>query len=146
MGRQHQGMDRPGVRHATEDSREQGKMDKTGWKIICGAPTTLSVKGLMMMMMMHHYLSNVREFAWNQVRILRNAMIVALPPPPTFLVNHFLLPPPDFRLSSEGFKKRELCIILNDAINHPSSPAKPSMSSAKRMLVIVLSPMLTVPS
>ena len=27
-------------------------MEKTGWKIICGAPTTLTVKGLMMMMMM----------------------------------------------------------------------------------------------
>ena len=30
----------------------QGKMEKTGCKIICGAPTTLSVKGLMMIMMM----------------------------------------------------------------------------------------------
>ena len=29
---------------------EQGKMEKTGCKIICGAPTTLAVKGLMMMM------------------------------------------------------------------------------------------------
>ena len=28
------------------------KMEKTGSKIICGAPTTLAVKGLMMMMMM----------------------------------------------------------------------------------------------
>ena len=28
-----------------------GKMEKTGRKIICGAPTTLAVKGLMMMMM-----------------------------------------------------------------------------------------------
>ena len=27
------------------------KMDKTGFKIICGDPTTLAVKGLMMMMM-----------------------------------------------------------------------------------------------
>ena len=27
------------------------KMEKTGCKIICGAPTTLAVKGLMMMMM-----------------------------------------------------------------------------------------------
>ena len=25
-------------------------MDKTGFKVICGAPTTLAVKGLMMMM------------------------------------------------------------------------------------------------
>ena len=28
------------------------KMEKTGCKVICGAPTTLAVKGLMMMMMM----------------------------------------------------------------------------------------------
>ena len=31
---------------------ENGKMEKTGSKIFCGAPTTLTVKGLMMMMMM----------------------------------------------------------------------------------------------
>ena len=29
------------------------KMEKTGYKIICGAPTTLAVKGLMTMMMMN---------------------------------------------------------------------------------------------
>ena len=29
----------------------RGKTEKTGCKIICGAPTTLAVKGLMMMMM-----------------------------------------------------------------------------------------------
>ena len=51
VGRQHQGMDRPGVRQVPEGSEEQGKMEKTGCKIICGAPTTLAVKGLMMMMM-----------------------------------------------------------------------------------------------
>ena len=45
-------MDRPGVRQVPEGSGEQGKMKKTGCKIICGAPTTLAVKGLMMMMMM----------------------------------------------------------------------------------------------
>ena len=28
------------------------KMEKTGCKIICGVPTTLAVKGLMVMMMM----------------------------------------------------------------------------------------------
>ena len=50
--RQHQGMDRPGVRQVPEGSGEQGKMEKTGCKIILGAPTTLVVKGLMMMMMM----------------------------------------------------------------------------------------------
>ena len=46
VGRQHQGMDRPGVRQVPEGSGEQ---EKTGCKIICGAPTTLAVKGLMMM-------------------------------------------------------------------------------------------------
>ena len=51
VGRQHQGMDRPGVRQVTEGSGDQGKMEKTGCKIICGAPTTLAVKGLMMIMM-----------------------------------------------------------------------------------------------
>ena len=42
-------MDRPGVRKVPEGSGEQGKMEKTGCKIICGAPTTLAVKGLMIM-------------------------------------------------------------------------------------------------
>ena len=55
MGRQHQGMDRPRVRQVPEGSGEQGKMGKTGCEIICGAPTTLAVKGLMMMMMMMQY-------------------------------------------------------------------------------------------
>ena len=45
-------MDRPGVLQVPEGSGEQGKMEKTGCKIIFGAPTTLAVKGLMMMMMM----------------------------------------------------------------------------------------------
>ena len=52
VGRQHQGMDRPGVLQVPEGSGEQGKMEKTGCRIISGAPTTLAVKGLMMMMMM----------------------------------------------------------------------------------------------
>ena len=51
IGRQQQGMDRPGVRQVPEVSGEQGKMEETGCEIICGAPTTLAVKGLMMMMM-----------------------------------------------------------------------------------------------
>ena len=46
-GRQHQGMDRSGVRQVPEGSGEPGKMEETGCKIICGAPTTLAVKGLM---------------------------------------------------------------------------------------------------
>ena len=52
VGRQHQEMDRPGVRQVPEGSGEQEKMEKTGCKIICGAPTTFAVEGLMMMMMM----------------------------------------------------------------------------------------------
>ena len=44
-------MDRPEIRQVPESSGEQGKVEKTGCKIICGAPTTLAVKGLMMMMM-----------------------------------------------------------------------------------------------
>ena len=51
MGRQHQGMDRPGVRHVPEGSGEQGKMEKTGCEIISGVPTTLTVKGLMLVTM-----------------------------------------------------------------------------------------------
>ena len=50
VGRQHQGMDRPGVRQVPEGSGEQGKIEKTGCRIICCAQTTLAVKGLMMMM------------------------------------------------------------------------------------------------
>ena len=45
MGRQHEGMDRPGVRQATQGSGEQGKIEETGCEIICGAPMTLAVKG-----------------------------------------------------------------------------------------------------
>ena len=41
-------------RQVPEGSGEQGKMEKTGCKIICGAPTTLAVKGLMMMMKRSH--------------------------------------------------------------------------------------------
>ena len=45
VGRQHQGMDRPGVRQVPEGNGEQGKMEETGGGIICGAPTTLAVQG-----------------------------------------------------------------------------------------------------
>ena len=51
MGRQHQGMDRPGVRQVPGGSGEQGKMEETGREIIYGAPMTVAVKELMMMMM-----------------------------------------------------------------------------------------------
>ena len=43
VGRQHQAMDRPGVRQVQEGSGEQGKMEETGCEIIYGAPTTLAV-------------------------------------------------------------------------------------------------------
>ena len=52
MGRQHQELDRPGVRQVPESSGKQRKMEETGCEIIWGAPTTLAVKGWMMMIMM----------------------------------------------------------------------------------------------
>ena len=45
VGRQHQGMERPGVHQVPEGSGEQGKMKETGYKIIFGAPMTFTVKG-----------------------------------------------------------------------------------------------------
>ena len=47
VGRQRQGMDRPGVRQVPEGSGEQGKLEETGRDVTCGAPTTLAVKGWM---------------------------------------------------------------------------------------------------
>ena len=49
MGR-HQGMDRSGVCQVSEGSGEQGKMEESVCEIICGAPTTLTIKGYTMMM------------------------------------------------------------------------------------------------
>ena len=45
VGRQHQGMDRHGVRQVPEGSGEQIKMQETGCEVICCAPTTPMVKG-----------------------------------------------------------------------------------------------------
>ena len=45
MGRQHQGMDRPGVRRVPEGSGEERRLEETGCEIICGDPATLAVKG-----------------------------------------------------------------------------------------------------
>ena len=45
VGRQHKGMDRPGIRQVPEGSGEQEKMGETGCEIISGAPKTLAVKG-----------------------------------------------------------------------------------------------------
>ena len=61
VGRQHQGMERPRVQQVPEGSGEQGLMEKTGCRIICGAPTTLIVKGLMKMMMM---MMRVLQTSW----------------------------------------------------------------------------------
>ena len=43
VGRQHQEIDRPGVRQVSEDSGEHRKMDQTGFEVICGAPMSLAV-------------------------------------------------------------------------------------------------------
>ena len=45
VGRQYHGMERPGVHQVPEGSGKQGKMEETGCKIICGAPTTFAIKG-----------------------------------------------------------------------------------------------------
>ena len=45
VGRQHQGTDRPGVHQVSEGSGEQGTKEGNGCEIICGAQTTLAVKG-----------------------------------------------------------------------------------------------------
>ena len=44
VGRQHQGMDRPGAGKVSEGSGEQRQMEETGCEAICGAPTTPAVK------------------------------------------------------------------------------------------------------
>ena len=51
VGRQHQGMDRPGVGQVPDGSGEQGTTEETGCEIIFGVPTTLAVEKLMIMMM-----------------------------------------------------------------------------------------------
>ena len=45
MGRQHQGMDRPGVHQVPEGSEEQRKMEETSCEVVYGAPVTLAFKG-----------------------------------------------------------------------------------------------------
>ena len=47
VGRQHQEIERPEVSQVPEGSGEQEKMEESGCEIICGAPTTLAVKGQM---------------------------------------------------------------------------------------------------
>ena len=45
VGRQHQEMDSSGVRQVPEGNEGQWKMEETGCEIICGAKTSLAVKG-----------------------------------------------------------------------------------------------------
>ena len=45
VGKQYQGTDRPGVCQVPEGSGEQRNVEETGCEIICGAQTTLAVKG-----------------------------------------------------------------------------------------------------
>ena len=45
VGRQHHGTDRPGVRQVPEGSGELRNMEETDCEVICGAPSTLAVKG-----------------------------------------------------------------------------------------------------
>ena len=44
VGRQHPGMDRPGVCQVPEGSREERKMEETGCEVICAGKMTLIVK------------------------------------------------------------------------------------------------------
>ena len=63
-GKTTSGMDRPEIRQVPEGTGEQGKMEKTGCKVICGAPTTLAVKGLIMMMMT----TSINKHLWNYLK------------------------------------------------------------------------------
>ena len=45
VGRQHEGLDRPGVGQVPKGNGEQGKMEETACRIICGAQMTLAAKG-----------------------------------------------------------------------------------------------------
>ena len=45
VGRQHQGIDRPGVCQVPEGNGEQRKLAEMGCEVICDAPTTPAVKG-----------------------------------------------------------------------------------------------------
>ena len=70
-------MDRPGVQHVPESSGEQGKMKKTGCKIICGAPTTLAVKELMMIIFMMATTDNATQKTGTKIlnrKLLRGSL------------------------------------------------------------------------
>ena len=49
VGRQHQGIDTPGVRQVPEGSGEREKLAKICCKVICGAPAPLAVMMKLMM-------------------------------------------------------------------------------------------------
>ena len=51
-----------GVRQVPEGSGELGKLEETGCEIICGAPTTLAVKGQILMMKMKFILYRTVTF------------------------------------------------------------------------------------
>ena len=70
-------MDRPGVGRVSEGSGKQGKMEKTGCKIICGASTTLAVKGLMMMKILFLWMNNKAE-RFEQFYCLFNILLTFL--------------------------------------------------------------------
>ena len=74
MGRQHQGMDKPGVRKVPEGSGEQGKMEETGCNIICGAPQTLMIVERTKKVETRpgeqsEKTDNCREELWNEVQL-----------------------------------------------------------------------------
>ena len=75
VGRQYQGMDMPGVRQVPEGSGEQGKMEKTGCKIICGAPTTLAVRGLLLLLMIPAEREALTITLINETRSLRHCFV-----------------------------------------------------------------------
>ena len=54
-----------------EGSGEQGNMEKTGCKIIGGAPLTLMVRGLMMMMMMCALIHVYNSYANSELHSVR---------------------------------------------------------------------------
>ena len=72
-------MDRPGVHQVPEGSGEQRKMEETGCEIICGAPTTLAVRGQMMMMMSpQRYWQELRsQEVWESGRLCLTLTVTA---------------------------------------------------------------------
>ena len=52
MGGEHQKVDRPVLLRDTKGGRRHADVDTAGCEVICGTPTTLRVKRLMMTMMM----------------------------------------------------------------------------------------------